>query len=172
MDARVLPSLSDAIFICLFIPFWLFLLVPILHRIYRPITHLISTERILAVEPSGKLYEIGLEDIAKMRGTKTSLMVYGTEGRLCCHVCQTLGFSSLLSGTSLKKLGFLMGRPVGKGSKRTCGRAARLLRHGLPSERRLTAPGPLRPLKLKPNAAMQLPQSGRPPLEPSRIGSG
>lgn len=32
--------------------------------------------------------------------------------------------------------------------------------------------GPKLPLKLKPNAAMQLPQSGRPPLKPSRIGSG
>ncbi|TCS67667.1 hypothetical protein EDD52_101770 [Primorskyibacter sedentarius] len=82
VDARIFPSLSDVIFITLFVPVWFFLLVPILHRIFRPITYIITTERILAVEPNGKSYGIGLDGITKMKGTKTSLMIYGAEDRL------------------------------------------------------------------------------------------
>ena len=82
VDGRILPSLSDVVFILLFDPQRILLPLLILHRIFRPITYFITTERILAVEPDGKLDEVQLGKIVKIRGTKTSLMVYSPENRL------------------------------------------------------------------------------------------
>ncbi len=82
VDGRILPSLSDVIFILCFDPQQLLLPLLILHRIFRSITYVITTERIIAVEPDGKIDEIWLEKIVRMKGTKTSLMVHCLETKL------------------------------------------------------------------------------------------
>lgn len=82
VKGKILPSLGDAILIFVFAPAWFFLPLITLHRTFRPISYIITTERILAVEPNGVMCSICLDKITKIKGTKTSMMVYGTEGRL------------------------------------------------------------------------------------------
>lgn len=82
VEGKILPSLTDAMFIVVFAPAWFILLLVTLHRAFRPITYIVTTERILAVEPRGIVDSISLNKVTKSRGTKTSLMVYGTENRL------------------------------------------------------------------------------------------
>ena len=113
VDARILPSLSDMMFITLFVPVWFFLLVPILHRIFRPITYIITTERILAVEPNGKFYGIGLDRIIKMKGTKTSLMVYGSKDRLWLPRLPDAWFFETVVWNVIDKVG-LSGGEIGR----------------------------------------------------------
>lgn len=79
---KILPSLTDAIFIVVFAPAWFFLPLLTLHRTFRPITYIVTTDRILAVEPRGVINSIYLSKVTKTKGPKTSLMVYGTENRL------------------------------------------------------------------------------------------
>ncbi len=82
VEGKILPSLTDAIFIVAFTPAWFFLPLLTLHRAFRPITYIVTTERILAVEPRGVIDSICLNKVTKIKGTKTSMMVYGAESRL------------------------------------------------------------------------------------------
>lgn len=79
---KIFPGLADAIFIVVFAPALFFLPLLVLHRAFRPITYVVTTERIIAVEPRGVIDSIYLSKVTKIKGTKTSLMVYGTENRL------------------------------------------------------------------------------------------
>jgi hypothetical protein len=77
---RLWPNLNDAIFI--FASAWFFLPILTLHRAFRPITYIVTTERILAVEPRRIAGSVYLDKVTKTYGTKTSLMVCGAEKRL------------------------------------------------------------------------------------------
>lgn len=82
IEGRLLPSLSSAIWIVFISPSAIFLPFLILHRFWRSITYIITTERILIVEPQGCVGEISLDEIVKIRATKTSMMIYGKSKKL------------------------------------------------------------------------------------------
>ncbi|WP_299501979.1 hypothetical protein [uncultured Roseobacter sp.] len=77
VDGRILPSITDYIFILLFAPMWFFAPLLVLHRLFRPVSYMITTKRVLVLEPSGQLDAIEIDEIAKMQGTKTALMISG-----------------------------------------------------------------------------------------------
>ncbi|WP_146344520.1 hypothetical protein [Falsiphaeobacter marinintestinus] len=82
IKGRVLPGLADAIWIIfLSLAFYFFPLLA-LHRFFRPVSYLLTIERLLVAEPKGEIDAISINQIAKTRSTKTSLMVYGNRRRL------------------------------------------------------------------------------------------
>lgn len=82
VTGRVLPSLSDMILILSFAPAWFFAPLLILHHLFRPITYIITTERVLAIEPSGVVETIDLVEIVKFKGSRKSLLIHGIKSRL------------------------------------------------------------------------------------------
>ena len=79
---KALPSLSDAIWFMFFPLMTFFLPLLLIHRLFRPVAYMITTNRILVVEPEGLLDEIALNGIVKMRGTRTSLLIYADKKML------------------------------------------------------------------------------------------
>ncbi|MEP1613480.1 MAG: hypothetical protein ABJL72_16360 [Roseobacter sp.] len=82
IEGRLLPSLSSAIWIVLVSPSTIFLPLLIFHRFWRSITYIVTTQRILIVERQGCVGEILLDEIVKIRASKTSMMVYGKSKKL------------------------------------------------------------------------------------------
>ena len=82
VEGRTLPSLSDAIFVVIFAPALFLLPLLVLHRFFRPVSYLITTQRILVAEPEGQRDSLSLREISKIRGTRTSLMIYTTKHRM------------------------------------------------------------------------------------------
>lgn len=82
IEGSLLPSLSSAIWIYVVSPSTIFLPLLIFHRFWRSITYFVTTERVLIVEPHGIVGEIKLDEILKIRSSKTSMMIYGREKRL------------------------------------------------------------------------------------------
>lgn len=79
---RILPSLSDMILIFYFTPAWIFAPLLMLHHFFRPLTYVITTDRVLAIEPSGSFEAIELIEIVQFRGSRKSLVIYGIKNRL------------------------------------------------------------------------------------------
>lgn len=94
VDGRALPSLSDMFAIFQFSPTWFMAPLIIIHRVFRLITYFITTERVFAVEPNGRLDTIELDEIVRMKGTRSSLMVYGRKRNFGFRGIQVHGFSS------------------------------------------------------------------------------
>lgn len=82
VEGRVLPSLSDFIFIIAFAPALYLAPLLMLHHLFRPISYVITTERILSIEPGNAPETIKLTEITRMKGSKKSLLIYGVKKRL------------------------------------------------------------------------------------------
>lgn len=82
IEGRLLPTLSSALWITVISPSAVFLPLLIFHRFWRSITYVVTTERVLIVEPHGSVGEIKLDEIVKIRASKTSMMIYGPKKRL------------------------------------------------------------------------------------------
>lgn len=104
VDGRILPSLSDFTFIFLFAPAWFLAPLLIVHRLFRPITYIITTERVLAVEPNGVLQAIMLSEIDHMKGSRTSLMVFGNNKRLWLARLPDAWFFESVLGNVIEKM--------------------------------------------------------------------
>lgn len=102
---RIFPSLTDAIFIVGFAPALFFLPLLALHRAFRPVTYIVTTERILAVEPGGVVGSIDLRQVVKTKGTKTSLLVYGGNNRLWLSRLPDAWFFETVVWKVVKRLG-------------------------------------------------------------------
>lgn len=74
--------MADAIWIIGFSPAFFFLPLLTLHRLFRPVSYLLTTERLLVVEPEGEIDAIPIHQITKTRSKKTSLMIYGNGRRM------------------------------------------------------------------------------------------
>lgn len=78
---RVLPTLNSAIWIWIFAPTVTLLPLLLFHRAWRSVTYIITTERVLIVEPQGVVDEIRLGEISKVRTSRASMMIYGQHRR-------------------------------------------------------------------------------------------
>lgn len=79
---RILPSLSDLLLIFYFAPAWFFAPSLMLHHFFRPISYVITTDRVLALEPCGTIEAINLVDIVQFKGSRKTLILYGTKNRM------------------------------------------------------------------------------------------
>ncbi|WP_164661573.1 hypothetical protein [Tropicibacter sp. Alg240-R139] len=81
-QSRVLPILKDAIYIAIFAPTLMLMPWLTVHRMFRRSVYLVTTQRVLVVEPDGVVGEIGVSDIVGFRGTRSSLLIIGGTSRL------------------------------------------------------------------------------------------
>jgi len=79
---RIWLSLNNIIWILLFAPAYLFVPLLTLHHLFRPVCYIITTQRVLVVEPSSIIQSMDLNQIKKMSGSRTSLMLHSEENRM------------------------------------------------------------------------------------------
>lgn len=83
VQARRFPNVRDFILVfVLFKYFLMFLLAQSIHRVFRPQVYIITTQRVLIVEPEGILCEMPIGEIVKTRGGQGNLMIYGRRQRI------------------------------------------------------------------------------------------
>lgn len=104
IEGRIVPSLNDLIWILAIAPAWIITSALILHRLFRPICYLITTQRVIAIEPNGGREDIYLSEITRTRGTKTSLMLIGAQKRLWLSRLPDAWFFEHLIGKTIEKV--------------------------------------------------------------------
>lgn len=101
----VLPGRYDAWFWILFLiaPF---IAIPIcIHRAFRPVSYLITTQRVIVAEPVGAAQSLALSEINRRRGTRSALMLYGRSKRMWLNRLEDAWrFDSILQKT-IEKVG-------------------------------------------------------------------
>lgn len=82
VNGRVFPSIWDLFLIFAVSP--TVVLVPwlTLHYMFRSVTYVITTERVLVVEPRGITDQIRIDQITRCRGSRKSLLIYGRSNRV------------------------------------------------------------------------------------------
>lgn len=81
-QARVLPTLTDLIAVAVFAPTLMLIPWLMVHRLFRRTVYMITTQRVLIIEPDGVTAEMALDEIVKFRGTRKSLLIVGDNRRL------------------------------------------------------------------------------------------
>ena len=82
VEGRILPTFSDFFWIVLFAPSLIFLVWLSVHRLFRSVTYIITTQRVLVVEPQGVVDEIQIKDIQRTRTRRRAMMIHGPSNRL------------------------------------------------------------------------------------------
>ncbi|MFW8596223.1 hypothetical protein [Cribrihabitans neustonicus] len=79
VPARTLPTLNEMALILLFAPAALILYF-LIHRTFRRVAYVITTKRVLVLEPEGTAREIAIADIRRTRTLRGAMMVHGAGG--------------------------------------------------------------------------------------------
>jgi len=82
VHGRVLPSISDVVLIAVFSPTLMFLVWLSVHRFFRSVTYIVTTQRVLVVESQGIVGEMHLKEILRIKTLRKAMMIQGTSGRL------------------------------------------------------------------------------------------
>ena len=87
IDGRIFPNLPEFIIYLIVFPLvafpaFFFVALLTIHRLFRPVSYVITTERVLVVEPGGMIDAIRLDQISKIKRKYTSLRVFGADRRL------------------------------------------------------------------------------------------
>ncbi|MDX1743690.1 MAG: hypothetical protein R3186_08850 [Ruegeria sp.] len=77
VQARLLPSLSDATLVAVFAPTLMIFPWVIIHFLFRRNVYVITTQRVIVLDASGVVSEMCLSDIMHFRGSKTALLLRG-----------------------------------------------------------------------------------------------
>ncbi len=82
VQARSLPSLSDAILIAVFAPTLMMIPWVTLHFLFRRTLYVITTQRVIVLDSGGVMGEMCLSDIKHFRGSRTALLLRGKRQKL------------------------------------------------------------------------------------------
>lgn len=103
IEGRILPTLNSAIWISMVVPVYLYLSLIIFHRFCRSVVYIVTTERVLVVEPQGIIDEIQLDEIVRIRTSRKSMMIYGQKKRLwLARIPDAIFFESLINNVIAK----------------------------------------------------------------------
>ncbi|AZV80249.1 hypothetical protein EBB79_01310 [Parasedimentitalea marina] len=79
---RVSPTISDLALIVLFSPTLMLVIWLSLHRLFRPVAYILTTQRVLVMEPQNVVGEIAIKDIQRIRTLRKAMMIQSPSSRL------------------------------------------------------------------------------------------
>lgn len=79
---RVSPTISDLTLIVLFSPTLMLVIWLSLHRLFRPVTYILTTRRVLVMEPQSVVDEMAIKDIQRIRTLRNAMMIQSSSGPL------------------------------------------------------------------------------------------